>query len=108
MMLLDGLSWICLSLGAIFCVIGGVGLLRFPDLYSRTHAATITDTLGAGLLLVGLMLQAGPGLTAVKLLMVLIFLFATGPAASHALVKAAYAHGLKAELDEEGPDGLPR
>ena len=65
------------TVSAIFCVIGGVGLLRFPELYSRTHAATITDTLGAGLLLVGLMLQAGPGLTAVELVMVLIFLFAT-------------------------------
>ena len=92
-------SWALLVGGAIFCIIGAVGVLRFPDLYTRTHAATITDTLGAGMLLVGLTLQAGPNLTAVKLLMVLAFLLYTSPVSGHALVKAAYAHGLKAELD---------
>lgn len=94
-------SWLCLGLGSLFCVVGGIGLVRLPDLYSRTHAATITDTLGAGLVLLGLMLQAGPTLTALKLLMVLAFLLVTSPVSSHALVKAAYAQGLSAELDKE-------
>ena len=76
--------------------VGGIGTLRLPDLYTRTHAASITDTLGAGLILLGLALQAGIGLVAVKLVMVYAFMLLTGPAASHALVKAAYAQGLKA------------
>ena len=92
-------SWVLLVGGAGFCIVGAVGLLRMPDLYSRTHAATITDTLGAGMVLVGLALQAGPNLTALKLLMVLAFLLYTSPVSGHALVKAAYSHGIKAELD---------
>jgi multicomponent Na+:H+ antiporter subunit G len=99
-------SWICLTVGSAFCVIGGVGLLRLPDLYTRTHAASITDTLGAGLLLVGLALQAGLSLVSVKLLMVYGFMLITGPAASHALVKAAYAQGVKANVEEDHPHSL--
>jgi multicomponent Na+:H+ antiporter subunit G len=108
-------SWLCLSGGAVFCVIGGIGLLRLPDVYARTHGSAITDTLGAGLILAGLMLQAGLSLICVKLLLVFAFMLLTGPAAGHALVKAAYAHGIRAKLqnrgkdspaaDEAGPDG---
>lgn len=110
MSLIDLASWFCLVTGAVFCMIGAVGMLRLPDLYTRTHAATITDTLGASLVLIGLALQAGPGLTALKLLMVLAFLLYTSPVGGHALVAAAYAGGLKADLDvpfdnsEPGPD----
>ena len=93
------LSWACLGIGSFFCVVGGLGLLRFPDVYTRTHAATITDTLGASLLLIGLALQAGPTLIALKLLLVLAFLLYTSPVGGHALVKAAYAEGVVAELD---------
>jgi hypothetical protein len=45
--------------GGFFCVVGGIGLLRMPDFYTRMHAASVTETLGAGLILLGLMLQAG-------------------------------------------------
>ncbi|MGD8859418.1 MAG: monovalent cation/H(+) antiporter subunit G [Myxococcales bacterium] len=99
-------SWICLTVGSAFCAIGGIGILRLPDLYTRTHAASITDTLGAGLLLLGLGLQAGLSLVSVKLLMVYAFMLITGPAASHALVKAAYAQGVKADVEEEHPRSL--
>lgn len=80
--------------GVFFCIVGAVGLLRFPDFYTRTHAASITDTLGAGLVLWGLLFYAGPSLEAVKLLMVAILILITSPTAGHALVKAAYANGL--------------
>lgn len=96
---IDIVSWVCLVGGAVFCVIGGIGLVRLPDLYTRTHAATITDTLGASLILIGLAVQAGPGLTALKLLMVLAFLLYTSPVGGHALVAAAYAGGVHADLD---------
>ena len=72
-------SWVLLMSGAGFCIIGGIGLLRMPDFYARTHAAGITDTLGAGLLLAGLLLQAGPTLIGVKLVLIFAFLELVGP-----------------------------
>ena len=86
------LSWICLLLGSFFAVSGGIGLVRFPDFFSRLHPAGITDTLGAALILVGLMFQAGFSLISVKLMMILAFLLLTTPTATHALAKSAL-HG---------------
>jgi multicomponent Na+:H+ antiporter subunit G len=93
--LIDGLSWACLIAGGVFCCIGAVGLLRMPDFYTRTHAASVTDSVGAGLILLGLILQAGLTLVAVKLVMIGLLLFFTGPVAVHALAKAAFNRGLK-------------
>ncbi len=90
-MLLDLLSWVLLLSGVAFALIGCAGLLRMPDFYTRLHAASITDTLGAGLILLGLALQAGWTLITVKLLLILAFLWFTGPIATHALARAALA-----------------
>jgi multicomponent Na+:H+ antiporter subunit G len=65
-LVLDILSWVCLPGGAIFLLIGAIGVLRFPDFYTRLHAVSICDTLGAGLILLGLMLQGGLSLVTVK------------------------------------------
>ena len=110
---LEILSWICLVSGAIFCVIGGIGILRLPDFYTRTHAASITDTMGAGLVLAGLFFAGvdmmfdenmnwvpDMWLVPVKILFLGLFILLTCPTAGHALVKAAYAHGLCAIGDE--------
>ncbi len=94
---LDILSAILLVTGTLFCVIGGIGVLRMPEFYSRLHAAGMGDTLGSALILTGLMLQAGFTLITVKLIMVLVFLYLTSPTATHALVKAAYAHGVRVD-----------
>jgi len=91
----DVLSWLCLLAGGAFCVIGGLGLLRMPDFYTRMHAASVTDTLGAGLLLLGMMLQSGASLVTVKLVMVGLLIFFASPTATHALAKAARARGLE-------------
>lgn len=93
----DAASWICLVIGSISCVIGGIGMIRMPDFYTRGHAAGLTDTLGAGLILIGLMFQGGLALVTIKLVLVLFFLFITSPTATHALVKAAYSSGVVAE-----------
>ncbi len=90
--------------GAIFCVIGGIGLLRMPDLYTRIHAAGLTDTLGIGLILIGLTLQSGWSLVTVKLILILVYMLITSPTTTHALVKAAYAHGVRVEMVPENPD----
>jgi len=97
----DAASWLCLAAGGFFCVIGGVGLLRMPDFYTRMHAASVIETLGAGLILLGLLLQAGPTLVAVKLLMVGLLIFFASPTATHALARAAMVRGLKPLLSTD-------
>lgn len=100
---LDILSWMCIVAGGVFCVIGAFGLVRMPDFYTRVHAASITDTVGAGLMLLGMGLQAGLSLVTVKLLMIGLLLLFANPTATHALVKAALARGL-APLLASGED----
>lgn len=88
-MLVDVLSWIFILGGIFFVVVGAVGVLRMPDLYTRLHAAGMTDTMGAGLLILGMALQAGISLNLGRLLLVYLFLFITSPVSSHALARAA-------------------
>jgi multicomponent Na+:H+ antiporter subunit G len=100
---LDAASWVLLVAGGLFAIAGGIGLLRMPEFYTRVHAASVTDTLGAGLILLGLMLQAGWTLVAAKLAIIGLLIFFTSPAATHALVSAALGRGLKPRLDGEAP-----
>ena len=95
MFALDIMSWILLGIGTLFLLIGAVGLIRLPDFFSRMHAAGLIDTLGAGLILVGLMIEAGWSLNLAKLVLILLFLLFTSPTSSHALAHAALVHGLK-------------
>ena len=103
---LDLVSWISLVVGGALIVIGGLGMVRFPDLYTRMHAASVTDTGGAGLVLLGLMLQAGFTIVTAKLVLILWFLLFTGPIATHALAKAAL-HGRLEPLVDGGEEGAP-
>ncbi len=91
--LLDIASWLLLIAGSSFALIGAVGLIRFPDVYSRMHASGITDTLGAGLILAGLMVQGGLTLVTVKLILIMVFLLYTSPTSTYALANAAYSRG---------------
>ena len=88
------LQWTFIATGSAFVIIGGIGLIRFPDLFTRFHAAGVTDTLGAGFIITGLMIQAGFSLICFKLLLILAFLFITSPTATHALAKAALHGGV--------------
>ncbi len=97
------INWAFLLLGAFFCVVGGVGLLRLPDFYSRMHGSGITDTLGAGLILIGLMVQSGINLVTVKLIIIVIFLLLSSPTATHAIAKAAYGSGIKPWVKDKDP-----
>ena len=92
--LLDVLGWVLLVAGSLFVITGGLGMLRLPDFYTRIHAAGLTDTVGAWLILIGLCAQAGLSLVTVKLGILMFFLVATSPLSSHALAKAAYLRGL--------------
>ena len=91
----DIVSWVTILTGGLFAVIGGIGVLRLPDVFARMHGAGLTDTLGAGLILFGLAVQSGFTLISVKLLLILIFLFFTSPTATYALANAALAAGLR-------------
>jgi multicomponent Na+:H+ antiporter subunit G len=98
-MIIDLLSWLALLGGVFFLIAGGVGLIRLPDFYTRMHGAGITDTLGAALILLGLMFQGGFTQITIKLILILIFLWFTSPTATHALAKAAFS-------DPENPKPL--
>jgi multicomponent Na+:H+ antiporter subunit G len=95
MNIIDLLSWALLIIGCFLCISGALGLLRFPDFFTRMHAASVTDTLGSGLLLLGLALQSnGEWLVISKLVFIFLFLLITSPTASHALAKSAIHGGL--------------
>ena len=98
---LDIASWILLLGGGALVVIGGIGIVRFPDVFTRSHAAGVTDTGGAGLILIGLILQGETGLIIVKLVLILIFIFFTSPTATFALVHTAYINGDPPRLDHD-------
>jgi multicomponent Na+:H+ antiporter subunit G len=97
---LNMLSGLLLFLGALFILVGSIGLLRMPDVFTRMHAAGITDTIGAAAIILGLMLVAGWTIVLIKLLVVLLFLMLLNPTASHALARAA-VHGIRSPWQGE-------
>ena len=92
---LDIATALCLIVGAAFIIIGGIGLVRFPDFFTRLHAAGCGETLGAWLILLGLLFQSGWSMNSIKLIMIFVLLVITGPTATHALAKSALHGGLK-------------
>lgn len=103
-LIVDILSWVLLLLGSGFVFLGGIGALRLPDFYTRMHAASLTDTMGATLIIVGIMLQAGWSLATLKLITILMFLLLTGPTATYALANAALLSGMKPTAGYVGRD----
>ncbi len=98
--------------GLFFVFVGAIGVLRLPDFYTRLHAAGVTDTLGAELVLLGLMVEAGWSLTTAKLAVIALFLFLTSPTATHAVANAAYQAGVAPMLNRfrstrPGQEGTP-
>lgn len=81
-------------LGAFFSLTGALGLFKFPDFFTRIHAASVTDSIAALLIILGLILRTEFDLVAVKLLFIMVFLLLTSPTASHALAKSARHGGL--------------
>ena len=93
--ILDALSWVLLLSGSGVLVGTVIVILRMPTFYTRLHAASVNETLGPGLILMGLALQAGGNWEVIiKLILILVFLVLTGPVASHALAKAALDNGV--------------
>lgn len=87
------ISWIAILGGSAFMLIGAIGALRFPDFWTRVHAVSVTDSAGMILLTLGMCIQGGFTLITVKLIIIGVFLFITGPTATHAVANAAMVSG---------------
>lgn len=94
-------SWVLILLGSFFTVVGAAGLVRMPDVFTRMHAASVVDTAGVGLLILGMCVQAGFGLVSLKLLFLLLLFVFTGPVVTHALAQACLHEGIKPQLSED-------
>lgn len=103
-LVLDIATWVLMLAGSGLLLMTGIGLLRFPDLYTRMHAGGMADTLATVCIFVGLALQSGFSLVTAKLLIIVVFIFFTSPTAAYALAQASYVDGLKPELDGFGDD----
>ena len=102
---LDVLSWVFLMGGSFFAVLGAFGVLRLPDVFSRAHSSGMVDTMGAGMILLGLMFQAGLTQVTIKLVLVWLFLWFTSPVSTHALVRTALHGGLRPVLHKDPRKG---
>ena len=103
--LADIVTFFCLIGGIASMLIGSYGLLKLPDLFARMHAAGMVDTLGLGLIIVGLIVQAGVSLISFKLFLIIVFVLYTGPAVTHALAQAALNAGIKPVLHDDDKEG---
>lgn len=92
---------LCLFIGSFLCITGGIGILRFPDFYTRMHAVGVTDTLGAGMILIGLMFYSPDFITISKLVIILLLTLLIGPTTSHVLAKTAMQNGLMPKLQQK-------
>ncbi len=101
---LEFISALLLLFGSFLCISGGVGLLRFPDFFSRMHAAGVTDTLATAMIILGLMLIDSDWMVDIKLLFILLMTLFLSPTASHALAHAALRNR-KAQQGEQTTDG---
>lgn len=108
-MAIDILTWFCILGGSFFMIISAIGTLRFPDFWSRLHAVSVGDSGGMLLLVLGMCLHSGFTLVTVKLIIIGIFLFITGPTATHAVANAALVTGWRPKTaDDLTPhDGVP-
>ena len=97
-------SWMFILLGSFFTIVGAFGIVRMPEIFTRMHAASVTDTLGVGFLILGMGLQAGLGLVTLKLVFLLALFVFTGPVVTHALAQACLHEGIKPLLTEDRRD----
>jgi multicomponent Na+:H+ antiporter subunit G len=113
-LLRDILAWALILTGCFFTVVSAFGLVRLPDVYTRIHSAGLVDTVGAGFLLIGLMLYGGFTIVTIKLFLILAFIFFTSPTANNAFANAVYSAGIKPLLAKDdsakdpGKDGAKK
>lgn len=103
-LVIESASWAFILLGSFFTVVGMLGLVRMPDVFTRMHAGSVTDTLGVGLLILGMALQAGVSLVTLKLLFLFLLFLFTAPVVTHALAQACLVQGIRPILAEDRSD----
>ena len=102
------LCWALILSGSFFVVVGAFGTYRFPDFWSRLHAASVTDSAGVILLLIGMGIYSGLTLITFKLFVIGLFLFITGPTSTHAVANAALVSGLKPPQQKKQTPSKPK
>ena len=100
-MIFDSIAVMLLSTGSLFLLLGSVGIVRFPDFYTRMHAMSKPDTMGLMLTLLGLAMLNGWNLSSLKLFLIVVFVAIANPSTTHALGQAALKNGLKPWTREE-------
>ncbi|QLH79302.1 monovalent cation/H(+) antiporter subunit G [Halosimplex rubrum] len=91
-----------LSLGGVFfAIVAAVGLVRLPDLYTRAHSTSKSETLGAVLTLSAVAIAFGTSMSTVKAVLLLVFMFLTNPTAAHAITRAAAEQGIEPWTTED-------
>ena len=100
------ISGFFLLIGSFLCLTGGLGILRFPDFYTRMHAVGVTDTLATAMILIGLILYNPDFLVDVKLMIILLMTIFISPTASHALANAARYDELSMQKDNKSDSEL--
>jgi len=93
--IIEIVSTVFIVAGLFFMTTGAIGLLRFPDFYTRLHATGKCDTLGEVLVIVGCIIYQGWSFISIKLFFLMVFIFIANPVGTHALMKAAYVTGVK-------------
>lgn len=102
-LLRDLIGWACMLGGGFFCLVGAVGLNRMPDIFTRMHAVSVSETMGVGLLIIGMLVQSDDWMVAVRLIIIAAILFVTSPVSSHALARAALVNKIRPLLaNDEG------
>ncbi|MGH7256288.1 MAG: monovalent cation/H(+) antiporter subunit G [Nitrospirales bacterium] len=99
--MMAGLVMALILLGLFFLLVAAVGMVRFPDVFTRSHALSLTDTLGAFFVLAGLAVYQGWTINALKIVLVLVLTYLLNPVIAHATVRAALRAGLKPWMREE-------
>ncbi|OVE85965.1 monovalent cation/H(+) antiporter subunit G [Natronolimnobius baerhuensis] len=95
MTLLTALIILCAAIGVFFTFVAAVGMIRLPDVYTRSHAATKADTLGAGFSILAVALYFGTAGEVLRALLLIVFIYYTNPTAAHAITRAAYSQGIE-------------
>lgn len=96
------IATVFIALGALVMLAGATGVLRFPDFYTRLHAAGKGDTLGQGLILLGLLIPVGLSLISFKIVLIILFIFIFNPTATHALARGGWVARLKPWTPAQG------
>ena len=95
MSLLNSASAALITVGVVFFIAGTMGLLRFPDLFTRLHALTKADNLGLGFIVAGLALYSGSWMVTIKLVLIWCLVMISSAVASHLIAQAALRKGIK-------------